>query len=259
MRFLCLHGMGTNSEIYEAQLAPIRGHLGAEHEFVFVDGAIECEPAHGVADIFPPPFFCYYSKPTRSQLQAAYDLVEEVLEEDGPFDGVFGFSQGGALIASMLLQRCRTDPGAPDLFRVAIFTCASLPFDLDCNSDDGRIKYYTAIDPLTGAVSVRDFVPGITHVETTKVNGYITSPEPGELPLRRYHPDRERLRIPISTVHILGERDPFVPQSRALVGLCDDAVVVSHERGHELPRDGLFARKAANAISAAVSKSLFRC
>ena len=42
-----------------------------------------------------------YSKPTHDQLQAAYELVEEMMEEEGPFDGVWGFSQGGALIASM--------------------------------------------------------------------------------------------------------------------------------------------------------------
>ncbi|KAK4149588.1 serine hydrolase FSH [Chaetomidium leptoderma] len=260
MRFLCLHGMGTNSAIYEAQLSPIRAHLGPEHEFVFVDGILESEPADSVAGIFPPPFVCYYSKPTQDQLEAAYDLVEEVMDEEGPFDGVFGFSQGGALIASILLQRRKTHPTAPDLFRVAVFTCASLPFDLDSNRDNlGRDKYHTVIDPRTGAVSVRDFVAGIDHVEATKFNGYMAAPEPGELPLRRYHPGREPRRIQIPTIHIIGERDPFAPQSSALVGLCEDAVVVTHERGHELSRDRLFAKKAAQAISAAVSRALFRC
>lgn len=160
----------------------------------------------------------------------------------------------------MLLQRRRTDPGASDLFKVAIFTCASLPFDLDCNNPHSKAgMYYTVINPHTGAVSVKDFVEGIDHVEPTKVNGYITAPEPGELPLRRYHPDREPHRISIPTVHILGERDPFVPQSRALVDLYEDAVVVAHEGGHELPRNGLFTKKAAQAISTAVYKALFRC
>ena len=48
MRFLCLHGMGTNSKILESQLAPICAQLEAEgHEFVYVDGQIECEAADG--------------------------------------------------------------------------------------------------------------------------------------------------------------------------------------------------------------------
>lgn len=38
--------MGTNSDIFEAQLAPICAQLEG-HEFVLVDGQIECEPAEG--------------------------------------------------------------------------------------------------------------------------------------------------------------------------------------------------------------------
>ncbi|KAM7204959.1 Serine hydrolase FSH [Rhypophila sp. PSN 637] len=302
MRFLCLHGMGTNSSIYEAQLAPIisqlgHGHGGAEeHEFIFLDGTIECPAADEiVATIFPPPFYCYYSKPTTTQLEAAFELVTEFIEDEGPFDGVFGFSQGGALIASMLLRQRRQrqlkgqSMPVEDLFKVAVFTCTSLPFDLDCNdaivksqqtAGDGTTTtglYNTIINPLDGSVSIRNFhldhhennTPtssnGEDKVETTRINGYLTAPEPTDgLPLRRYHPDREpaHLRISIPTVHIIGEKDPFAPQSKALVGLCEDAVVVTHQGGHELPRDvegRLFAKKAATAISGAVYKALFRC
>ena len=56
MRFLCLHGMGTNAQIFEAQLAQIRSQLVGQHEFVFVDGEVECEPAPGK--------FCTYSPST---------------------------------------------------------------------------------------------------------------------------------------------------------------------------------------------------
>jgi hypothetical protein len=47
MRFLCLHGMGTNGQIFEAQLSSIRNQLVGQHEFVFPDGEFECEPAPG--------------------------------------------------------------------------------------------------------------------------------------------------------------------------------------------------------------------
>ena len=50
MRFLCLHGMGTNSTIFEGQLGPIVSDLEAQgHEFVFVDGQIECDAADGTS------------------------------------------------------------------------------------------------------------------------------------------------------------------------------------------------------------------
>lgn len=49
MKFLCLHGMGTNSEVLEAQLAPIRAYMGPMHEFFFLDGQIECKAADGMS------------------------------------------------------------------------------------------------------------------------------------------------------------------------------------------------------------------
>lgn len=47
MRFLCLHGHGTNSAILEAQLDPIRGQLPSNWEFEFLDGEMDATPATG--------------------------------------------------------------------------------------------------------------------------------------------------------------------------------------------------------------------
>ena len=47
MKFLCLHGMGTNSNILEAQIAGICARLEG-HDFVFVDGQVECDAADGM-------------------------------------------------------------------------------------------------------------------------------------------------------------------------------------------------------------------
>ena len=47
MRFLCLHGHGTNSQILEAQLDPLRAYLPGDWEFDFLDGEVKCEPSPG--------------------------------------------------------------------------------------------------------------------------------------------------------------------------------------------------------------------
>ena len=47
MRFLCLHGHGTNSQILEAQLEPLRASLPSDWEFLFLDGEVETIPAPG--------------------------------------------------------------------------------------------------------------------------------------------------------------------------------------------------------------------
>jgi hypothetical protein len=40
MRFLCLHGYGTSSEIFEQQFASIAKELGEQHEYVYLDGEV---------------------------------------------------------------------------------------------------------------------------------------------------------------------------------------------------------------------------
>lgn len=249
--------MGTNADIYEAQLVPIQAQMDPTHEFVFVDGLEECRPASGVAAFFSGPFYCYYAKPTAEHLAAAYDLVREVIEEEGPFHGVFGFSQGGALAASLLLHHQKVASHEPDLFNFAVFTCASLPFDPD--TERQQPKYNTIISQETGEVSVQDWIQGESEVEPIEINGFITPLEPGDITLRRYHPEREKTRIHIPTVHIRGLADPFFSQQRVLTDLCADAFVLDHDQGHQLPRDSVFAKKAASLIQGAIAKAMFRC
>lgn len=279
MRFLCLHGMGTNSSIFEAQLAPIVANLDPSHEFVYVNGEIECEPAEGVATIFSGPFYCYYGQPTPDQLQAAFDLVHDVMEEEGPFDGIIGFSQGAALAASLLLNYRKKNPrGGCDLFRAAIFTCGSLPFDPD--AVDEAPGFRAVVCPETGLVRLHEVVLSDSEsdddnnrlelVERSGTCGYVSIPRPTLLDentahvqapfLRRHHAERTKVRISIPTLHVVGETDPYLPQGRALVDLCaGDKTVISHGLGHSLPRDTMFARKTAQAMEAMISKAIFQC
>lgn len=50
MRFLCLHGHGTNSQILKAQLDPLLARLPSDWEFEFLDGEMNAEPAPGEYD-----------------------------------------------------------------------------------------------------------------------------------------------------------------------------------------------------------------
>lgn len=40
MRFLCLHGYGTSSEIFEKQFASIASGLGDHHDYIYLDGEV---------------------------------------------------------------------------------------------------------------------------------------------------------------------------------------------------------------------------
>ncbi|KAH8817120.1 DUF341 domain protein [Xylogone sp. PMI_703] len=135
MRILCLHGMGTNAKIFEAQTNALRASISAELnmecDFVFVDAEIATEPRNGVEKYYEGPFLSYYDWDSPQSIQKAYGLLYDLIEECGPFDGVMGFSQGGSLAASFLLHHMETCPSQPveELFRFAIMICSGNPFD----------------------------------------------------------------------------------------------------------------------------------
>jgi hypothetical protein len=58
-----------------------------------------------------------------------YEYLLDIIDEDGPFDGVVGFSQGAAAAATALLHSQSLDSTAPPLFKFAIFFCATSALD----------------------------------------------------------------------------------------------------------------------------------
>lgn len=75
-----------------------------------------------------------------SCLKALYDLETFVVEE-GPFDGVIGFSLGATLAASLMVYKLRKNPQKERLhptFRCAIFFCGGIPEVLEMDGGTGR-------------------------------------------------------------------------------------------------------------------------
>ncbi|KAL1970920.1 hypothetical protein VTN77DRAFT_2754 [Rasamsonia byssochlamydoides] len=56
--------MGTNAQIFEAQLSMIRNQLVAQHEFVFLQGEVETDPAPGIPPSSPLPSLVPESTPS---------------------------------------------------------------------------------------------------------------------------------------------------------------------------------------------------
>nr|QTE76001.1 ScyR1 [Scytalidium album] len=111
MRFLCLHGAGTNGEI-------------------------ESLPGPGVEGFYEAPFLSYYKWPRtfhddEQSIMEAYDLLYETIEEDGPFDGIIGFSHGGALATGFMAHHAAKNPYDSPLFQCAIFFNSMPPFRMD--------------------------------------------------------------------------------------------------------------------------------
>ncbi|KAF7595521.1 hypothetical protein BBP40_005857 [Aspergillus hancockii] len=228
--------MGANSQVLQLQLAAIRNHLGNSHDFVFVNGTIPCDADPEVKSIIPGPYLCYYSAPTPGQVQDAFDLIYEVIEDEGPFDGIIGFSQGAALASSLLLKQAKDSPRDPPLFKMAVLLCASLPFDLD-----------SELAPITTI----EVVP--------QASGFPMKGRDDMLVLQRYRPETTTTRIPIPTLHVIGKADQYQEQGRALAELCaDKAEVVAHDAGHIVPKDRLFTAKVVRVFDGMISRELHR-
>lgn len=73
--------------------AHFRSLLPMNYEWVFIDGPSECDAAPGVAAFYEPPYLCWYTTPTTAKMDSAQKLISSVMERDGPFDAVMGFSQ----------------------------------------------------------------------------------------------------------------------------------------------------------------------
>ncbi|USP75030.1 hypothetical protein yc1106_02304 [Curvularia clavata] len=273
MRFLCLHGMGTNSSIFETQIAGMCQQLQDQgHEFIFVDGLIECDAAPGIGSLFPGPYLCYYDLPTPEKVQSAFDYINEVIEEEGPFDGVFGFSQGAALASSMMLEHYKRNP-LDDLFKFAVFIAASLPFNLDDTT--GMRHWESAVrKAIQGAPAafggefagelIVDEGSGSSEDEDSETHTRGFPLRPWMLGtktlLGRYHPSRDKVRIQVPTLHIMSDVDQYLAQSENLVKLCNSELssVVKHDAGHRVPRSKDFEVKATAGLDAVVRSSLMR-
>ncbi|PYH90745.1 hypothetical protein BO71DRAFT_486851 [Aspergillus ellipticus CBS 707.79] len=133
MRFLCLHGSGTSAELFDLQAGGITQALEEEgHEFVFIDGKIEAEPTADFKGSFDGPFYDHYNRgpqPPNGSLAKAFTHTLDIINEQGPFDAVMGFSQGAALAAALIVHWKKTHPQS--LFSLAVFICGVRPFESD--------------------------------------------------------------------------------------------------------------------------------
>ncbi|KZF26351.1 hypothetical protein L228DRAFT_264758 [Xylona heveae TC161] len=126
MRFLCLHGKGTSAAIFRSQTASFRLRLDPSFEFDFRDAPFASTPAAGIDLFYPPPYYSFWEGTAVSSIRAAHQWLLDLIDRDGPYDGVMLFSQGCALISSFLLYHMAERPDDPIPFKTAIFICGGV-------------------------------------------------------------------------------------------------------------------------------------
>lgn len=222
MRLLCLHGAGTNSDIFKIQLGPLIHHLLKEdstYSFEFVDAEVDCPPAEGIEALYPGPFREWYTwdfakrVPPRETVTDAIESILSIIEEDGPFDGLIGFSQGCAVASALLAHYSTLHPCEPqtNLFKFAVFICGSRPFN-----------YYGS------------------ELLDASVHGQV---------------------IQIPTAHVVGRNDPWYKESLGLYSLCDgqSAKLYDHGQGHLLPVNQNTTTIVADMLKYTASRAFLTC
>ena len=115
------------------RLATLVSRISPQHTFDFIDAPFECSAAPGISEVYPSPYLAWHSQYDPEYISEVHDFLASVIEEDGPYDGIIGFSQGASLAASLLLCHEYTKSRRPDeqlgpLFKVAIFFNAVMLF-----------------------------------------------------------------------------------------------------------------------------------
>ncbi|KAF4635276.1 hypothetical protein G7Y89_g2824 [Cudoniella acicularis] len=132
MRFLCLHGAGTSTQVLETQTAALRYELEQYHTFDFVEGIVKYPMAPAeIKSFFPADdqYFAYFSHDSAESLRTALLDFSTFLGLEGPYDAVLAFSHGASLISTYILQRLLNHPSAPLPFKCAVFISGTYPLD----------------------------------------------------------------------------------------------------------------------------------
>lgn len=188
-------------------------------------------------------------------MQPVHDYLWSIIEEDGPYDGVIGFSQGAALAASFLLchkyikKHSASRGNAGDPFKVAIFfnsvmlisPSESIGIDIGSRLQDQATKHdkFLRGDDSSSSTTTTS-TPSSTHSDEYLFEELAIENHGTEVwsNIFGFPPEAFYGRIETPTLHIIGKQDQFAEHAHTLVELCrpDKAETILWDGGHEIPR-----------------------
>jgi pimeloyl-ACP methyl ester carboxylesterase len=173
-----------------------------------------------------------------------HDYIWSVIKEDGPYDGVIGFSEGAALAASLLLChehehdtgsiKPGEEPRDDEPFKVAIF--------------------FNSVVMLSPSERIGSNITQSVADEKDKYIEFLHSDPDESVPIFGFLPSLPT-RITIPTLHVIGEDDDFAEYSRVVVRLCfsETAEVFVHDGGHGLPHTETALNRCAERFEAVIT------
>jgi len=158
------------------------------------------------------------------------DYLLDVMEKEGPFDAIIGYSEGATVAATLLLHERRRAAklGAQPMFKYAIFFAGWPP-----------------IDPDDHHVILSDESEDIIEVPTCHISES----------LHTIYIKQLNFAVANSWCAV-GSLDPYLHGSLSLYNVCDPdtAYLFDHAKGHTLPRDRDTVKELGDVIRAAVQE-----
>lgn len=197
-RVLCLHGSGSNSDVTSVQLFA----LGAAERFVVdtLSGPVPAAPADAAfAMLSDGKFYSWWDGGPDGSADGALAGVLAFIARHGPYDGLYGFSQGANLAAIL------SAPGIAEHFGHEVswsfVVCA-------CGVDASN-------------AAAREILYGGAAAERAAAEGDDDPFGPGAA------------KVP--SLHLIGRKDGYRASSLRAAQCFRSPTVCYHDEGHELP------------------------
>ncbi|KAJ7524573.1 hypothetical protein O6H91_17G012100 [Diphasiastrum complanatum] len=132
LRLLCLHGVRTSAKILRRQLCKWDDSIHELLDLTYLQAPFPAAGKSEVEGVFPPYFewFSFNKEFTEYEgLPEAIEYIEQYIKDNGPFDGLLGFSQGAVLSAYLasLQEKGLALQNAEPLRLIVIISGAKLP------------------------------------------------------------------------------------------------------------------------------------
>lgn len=155
----------------------------------------------------------------------AIQYLFDIMEREGPFDGIIGYSEGAIVAGTFLLaeQRRREKLGVAPQIKCAVFFAGWPP-----------------VDPATFSMVLSDESDVMIDIHTCHISKWPF----WRLSLVSIY------QAPLTSHNLVGSLDPYVAGSLALYNACepDTAYLFDHGKGHTLPREKGVIKELADVI-----------
>ena len=220
------------------------------------------------------PQYSYYNPLIPASIYDAEVRLLELIEEEGGFDGVMGYSMGAAFAAQVMIHHSRCSDGAEPLFRFAVFINGGTPLKAFEVAKEEIVEGAAASEELARELQATFLRPSNLRarkgdngeeaeaavaarkrqIEAASTGmladgrSFLTN---GKLGVTRYESRLDGTLIDVPTLHVSCPSEVNPNLGKNLLELCDPALVKEHHHpfGHDFPRGQVEMKKIAEAIA----------